>query len=124
MRILFVLLFIFTTSVQSNTLPTKEGEIFWDENLQESFDGTDFKVGVNNSAGHLGLNGHNILSILHDNKYLFTPEIVDTGFYKNHADFHSFMKFRKYKKTEADASVFLYFLYKIVYIHNIYGIRI
>lgn len=45
MRILFVLLLLLTTSVQSNTLPIKEGEIFWDENLQESHEGTDFKVG-------------------------------------------------------------------------------
>ena len=95
MRILFVLLFLLTTSVQSNTLPTKEGKIFWDENLQESYEGTDFKVGLNNSAGYLGVNGHDILSVLHDNKYLFTSDfpvgIIDSGFYKNHTDFHSFM---------------------------------
>ena len=96
MRILFVLLFLLTTSVQSNTLPTKEGNIFWDENLQESHEGTNFKVGLNNSAGHLGVNGHNILSVLHDNKYLFTPDfpvgIIDAGFYTNHEDFHDYIQ--------------------------------
>ncbi len=105
MRILFVLLFLLTTSVQSNTLPTKEGKIFWDENLQVSYEGEDFKVGINNSAGYLGFDGHNILSVLHDNKYLFTPDfpvgIIDAGFYKDHADFHGFMK--EVLSTESDS---------------------
>ncbi len=96
MRILFVLLFLLATSVQSNTLPIKEGKIFWDENLKVSHEGINFKVGTNNSAGYLGVNGHDILSVLHDNKYLYTPNfsvgIIDAGFYKNHADFHNFIK--------------------------------
>ena len=95
MKYLIILLSVLFSSIgMSSTLPY-EGN-FWNHNSQMNFEGDEFKVDINNSAGHLGDFGSNVLSVYNLNPYIFYPNF-EVGFIDdnvgNHDDFHNFHGF-------------------------------
>lgn len=86
--ILTLCMLCFSQTSFSETLPFSDK--FWDDNLQISHEGDKFKAGKYESAGHLGIHGHNVLYIFDKNPYLAYPNfnvgIIDNGIFEEHND--------------------------------------
>ena len=91
--IISLLVLLVTCSSSAQNLPYNG--FFMYDNLQINFEGEKFKTGINQSAGHLGSQGHNILRVFEDNPYLAYPffdvGVIDNGIYLDHEDFHDYV---------------------------------
>ena len=94
MKYIISLLVLFVVC-SSNAQSVPYNGIFWNDSLQINFEGDKFKTDVNQSAGHLGIHGHDVLRVFQDNPYLAYPffdvGVIDNGIYLDHEDFHDFV---------------------------------